>query len=430
VGAVLHELAEEEVCSTLDQISPTRIVAAAHKDMALEVLLLKQHRSRGLSPKDGLHADARIAVETLWQRVINQGADVAYFPPAITFVVGRRLSKKQGGMLVADWARLLHWACSMSAVTPTWSSMVDQIIGRAKAAGRASQLLDVFTDIPMNIPAEVAARLVLPSEVEAKLRQAAAPTWSVGTLSFDTLRSHTPSKESDSSLSSLKMVKPLDVEAMPEYELAAVPTWVATNGGAQQMHAALLKLIDGIPCDDRLLVGIDTEWGTQGKSPGSAPSVIQLAAGGEVWVVDTVRPCQHISLVVEWLFQCERVAPIGFAFAQDAEKLAALSTSPGTAQQLTPRSILSRVIDLQWMAIEREPALRSRPPGLKALAGLWLGQRLNKTCQCSDWDARPLSAAQVRYAAADATVLLDIAKAMGIEEVSAAMIQRCTRYRL
>ena len=53
-----------------------------------------------------------------------------------------------------------------------------------------------------------------------------------------------------------------------------------------------------------------------------------------------------------------------------------------------------------------------RRGGLAGLVRALLGQSLDKTLQTSDWAARPLSAAQVEYAAADAAVLLDLLRAL------------------
>ena len=57
---------------------------------------------------------------------------------------------------------------------------------------------------------------------------------------------------------------------------------------------------------------------------------------------------------------------------------------------------------------------KGHTPGLKSVAATWLGVHLDKTEQCSDWDRRPLSESQMRYAASDASVLLEIAAAMGL----------------
>ena len=45
-------------------------------------------------------------------------------------------------------------------------------------------------------------------------------------------------------------------------------------------------------------------------------------------------------------------------------------------------------------------------PGLAAAAKAYLGKALDKSQQCSDWDARPLSEAQRAYAALDAVAVL------------------------
>merc|ERR1712050_566183 len=56
-----------------------------------------------------------------------------------------------------------------------------------------------------------------------------------------------------------------------------------------------------------------------------------------------------------------------------------------------------------------------RQPSLKSVSERWLDRTLDKTHQCSNWDLRPLSSAQVLYAAIDAAVLLDLGVALCIE---------------
>ncbi len=58
------------------------------------------------------------------------------------------------------------------------------------------------------------------------------------------------------------------------------------------------------------------------------------------------------------------------------------------------------------------PRLQAPLPGLSGLAALHLGALLDKALQCSGWEARPLSGAQLRYAAADAVCLLHLLDAM------------------
>jgi hypothetical protein len=56
---------------------------------------------------------------------------------------------------------------------------------------------------------------------------------------------------------------------------------------------------------------------------------------------------------------------------------------------------------------------RRRLAGLAAVCEQLLGLRLDKSEQCSDWQARPLSKDQVEYAAIDAAVLLPLLDALG-----------------
>jgi len=64
-------------------------------------------------------------------------------------------------------------------------------------------------------------------------------------------------------------------------------------------------------------------------------------------------------------------------------------------------------------------ALR-RPLGLSAVSKWLLGKRLDKSMQVSDWAARPLSEAQVRYAATDAACLCLLYDALGPAAAEAA----------
>ena len=64
------------------------------------------------------------------------------------------------------------------------------------------------------------------------------------------------------------------------------------------------------------------------------------------------------------------------------------------------------------MAAAPPPPPPRRPRGLSAVAAGVLGAGLDKGAQCSDWEARPLSGAQVAYAALDAHVLVSFATAL------------------
>ncbi|CAH0364464.1 unnamed protein product [Pelagomonas calceolata] len=144
-------------------------------------------------------------------------------------------------------------------------------------------------------------------------------------------------------------------------------------------------------------VAVDTEWGQSGDDdPAAPPALIQAAVGERVYLVDalTLRRTDALGRFVEGLLYGEGPL-LGFAFEHDRVRLEALL--PAAAGR--PRRL---VVDLQ----------RAGHVGLRDACATWLGQRLDKSEQCSDWERRPLSHAQVAYAALDASVLFALHDAM------------------
>lgn len=96
---------------------------------------------------------------------------------------------------------------------------------------------------------------------------------------------------------------------------------------------------------------------------------------------------------------------VGFGLQHDFSKLALLS-------EWRSLSSASRVVDLldacEASATKGQPHVSL---GLSAQLRRWTGKSLDKSMQCSDWARRPLSAAQVRYAAADVVCLFQLLEA-------------------
>ena len=176
--------------------------------------------------------------------------------------------------------------------------------------------------------------------------------------------------------------------------LAPVPTrsvvWV---GDAASLDAASAA----VAAASR--VAVDTEWGAAGDDdPAAPPALIQAAVDDAVYLVDslTLRGTDALGRFVERLLLDGKGPLLGFAFKHDRVRLEALLPAAATGRPRRP------VVDLQ----------RAGHVGLRDACATWLGRRLDKSEQCSDWERRPLSRAQVAYAALDAAVLFALHDAM------------------
>jgi len=167
------------------------------------------------------------------------------------------------------------------------------------------------------------------------------------------------------------------------------------------------------------IVAIDAEW-----HPNTLLlSLLQVACDlGHVWLIDLQKlvstpslsvVAQKVDEALEMVFSSPKVRILGFRLNGDLEKLYKL---PGWQCH----QILSRVIDLydscdfanQQSSPDRiEPGPKSEV-GLSSQVKRWTRFRLNKGMQCSDWSSRPLSEAQISYAAADAACLFELHQAL------------------
>ncbi|CAE8605895.1 unnamed protein product [Polarella glacialis] len=403
IRALFLEL-EEGAQHIVGQVKAADITASTTLNLAMEVVRLM---GAFLTTGD------REAVESMWQETCSTAAapavvagDWAYTANAedysmeILFVVGPRLSKQNGGSPVAEWVRLLRWASSVQHVTPLWLEMCEQILLQARMARLTDKLLEAVSgldDLPSNVKDIVRAAVPFRQSFECNTPGPAPFARVDGEFALKDVLGFDQVSRAD----------------LPQYALSLDIGLLSSDEDVSNVLIALQQMVEELKDEEWLLVGVDTEWG-ESEDNRSPPSVVQLAALDRVWVLDTALPRPSISSLIRWVFGCKRLKLLGFAFSHDIQRLASLAEDGDSAAgQLSAQEVVeTEVVDLQLIA-QRQTA-KGCTPGLKVVSEMWLGKTLDKTEQCSDWDRRPLSDSQLRYAAADAAVLLDIAHAMGL----------------
>lgn len=186
---------------------------------------------------------------------------------------------------------------------------------------------------------------------------------------------------------------------------APSPTVNASSAPSWLIDAAAVRLVDSeagaASCAAAMSsaegpVGLDCEW----PPAEQRVSLVQIALGEVVWIVDLYWVLKSGQLeVVEALRQLlanDCVTKLGYGFQVDLDRLdISLLQCGGLGEGVC------RLVDLQ-----------TDNRGLGALLHSTTGLCLDKTMQCSAWESRPLSHAQLRYAATDAHCLLKIYAAL------------------
>ncbi|CAJ1383167.1 unnamed protein product [Effrenium voratum] len=143
------------------------------------------------------------------------------------------------------------------------------------------------------------------------------------------------------------------------------------------------------------VIGLDAEW--RPNTEGIA--LLQLAFRRSVFLLDmlalTNDPQLRSRLETALLpvLEAEHVYKVGFGLEEDLHRL-------GRALEV---SRARSVLDLRHLARLALPNTEVAP-GLSGLVRQVFGRGLDKTCQVSDWQARPLKQEQLDYAAQDAHV--------------------------
>lgn len=174
------------------------------------------------------------------------------------------------------------------------------------------------------------------------------------------------------------------------------------------------ECFDHISNHDCKIVGIDSEWKPTFGQVQNQVALIQLATWDRIFLIDTVK-MRHTSSGVwhdamKCFFDNPEITKLGFGLKTDMKKIKA---SIGALAKINLRD--SQYLDLSrvWGQLKNHKITFPFPAvgggqSLSGLACVTLGRQLNKSETLSNWEQRPLRLGQMRYAALDAYVLLEL----------------------
>ena len=179
--------------------------------------------------------------------------------------------------------------------------------------------------------------------------------------------------------------------------------------------------------DEIRVVGLDAEWRPQTGSP---VALLQLATRDRAFLVDALAMASEdaadedvaaLDALLSDVVSDATILKIGFGFAHDLARLRRSYPRLAATRDATP----TRVVDARAVAVVAFPEKRKlAKSGLAVVVASVLGAYVDKTEQCSDWQRRPLTRAQLAYAAADAhclTVVFDRCACAAPDAIAAAL---------
>ncbi|KAL2631028.1 hypothetical protein R1flu_015714 [Riccia fluitans] len=149
------------------------------------------------------------------------------------------------------------------------------------------------------------------------------------------------------------------------------------------------------------MVGLDSEWKANHikGSQENKVSILQLATVECVFIFDMLHLSGQLPAALDdclkLVFHAPNMLKLGYAVNNDLERLV------HSYQGLECFSVCESLLDLQTFAGHTKG-------GLSGLTKLAVGGSLDKRARMSDWEKRPLTEKQLRYAALDAAVLVSI----------------------
>jgi hypothetical protein len=156
-------------------------------------------------------------------------------------------------------------------------------------------------------------------------------------------------------------------------------------------------------------IGMDAEWkAVMEKGVESKASILQIASRDHVmifdllWIAEGGQDQESASSLIADLWSDSSIIKTGFDFKNDLRKLTRSHPGLGCFDQML------NFIDVQECARFCNWVPGDSSVSLSNVCQAILGKALDKREQMSDWERRPLSPQQVRYAALDAHALVSI----------------------
>ncbi|TMW60378.1 hypothetical protein Poli38472_000420 [Pythium oligandrum] len=194
------------------------------------------------------------------------------------------------------------------------------------------------------------------------------------------------------------------------------------------------------------VVGFDCEWKANTSGYRHAPcAVLQLASASRAYVIDMLALRGQDLGAIPLFFSSNEVLKLGFHAKGDLNALRDMLPSTHSSRTLTInrlvdlQAVAKQMVHTQWQAaksdsdsgsqVNTKSVERSRQVSkgttvsLATLVQEYLGRPLDKRARMSNWERRPLTRAQLHYAALDAYALVAIYHKMQDEVPSDVLVR-------